>query len=87
MKLYRIEWEYEDYLGAGEYETKHYYEYVAGTRKLGKTIFEGTYSGENIVRDVVKLYFSPRALWVCLKNVKSSYYNQTSRKEDRIYEN
>lgn len=90
MKLYRIDWEYDEYLGAGEWETKHWYEYVVGNRQLGKHISEKfhspTYDNDRVI-NVVILSFSFRALWVCLKNVQSSYYNQTSRKEDRIYEN
>lgn len=77
--LYRIDREYDEYLGAGEYETKKYYEYVCGLRNLGKACLDVS-EADRIIR-VVKLNFSLKGLIICLRKTRSSVYNQTSKKK------
>ena len=79
MKLYRITIEWDEYLGADEYRTHVYYKYVAGNRALGKETYK-VYCEEETVADIVKLGFTLKALWVCLRGVTSEQYNQTSWK-------
>ena len=75
--LYRIDREFDEYKGAGEYETKKYYQYVLGLRNVGKVCLSAD-EIDRIVR-VVKLSFSLKGLIVCLKKTCSSHYNQTSK--------
>lgn len=74
--LYRIDREFDEYQGAGEYETKKYYQYVCGLRNVGKACLDAEVD-DRIVR-IVKLSFSLKGLIVCLKKTCSSFYNQTS---------
>lgn len=76
--LYRIDREFDEYQGAGEYETKKYYQYVCGLRNVGKACLDADYD-DRIVQ-VVPLTFSFKGLIVCLKKTCSSSYNQTSKK-------
>ena len=76
MKLYRITIEWDEYLGADEYRTHVYYKYVAGNRALGKETYK-VYCEEETVADIVKLGFTLKALWVCLRGLTSEQYNQT----------
>ena len=77
----RIDWEYDEYLGAGEYETRKYYEYVLGHRMLGKAIYEGMKNeGDQRPAYVWKLSFSPKGLWVCATRTTSSQMNLTKSK-------
>lgn len=73
--LYRIDMEFDEYKGAGEYETKKYYQYVCGLRNVGKACLNAD-EEDRIVR-VVKLCFSFKGLIICLKKTVSSYRNQT----------
>ena len=75
--LYRIDVEYEEYLGAGAYETKNYYQYVCGLRNVGKACLNKD-TNERIIQ-IVKLNFSIKGLIVCLKKTCSSHYNQTCK--------
>lgn len=77
--MYRIDWEYDEYLGASEYETRKYYEYVLGRRMLGKAIYEGMKNDDRPAY-VWKLSFSPKGLWVCARRTKSSQMNLTKSK-------
>ena len=74
--LYRIDREFDEYLGAGEYETKKYYQYVCGLRNVGKTCLD-TAIDDRIIQ-IVKLNFSIKGLIVCLKKTCSLRYNQTN---------
>lgn len=74
--LYRIDREFDEYKGAGEYETKKYYQYACGLRNVGKACLNAE-SDDRVVR-IVKLSFSLKGLIVCLKKTCSSLYNQTS---------
>jgi hypothetical protein len=82
--LYRIDREWDEYQGAGMYETKKYYQYVCGLRNVGKACLNAE-PDDRVVR-VVKLCFSLRGLIVCLKKTCTSIYNQTNREDykDRI---
>lgn len=73
--LYRIDREFDEYKGAGEYETKSYYQYVCGLRNVGKACLDVDIN-DRIVR-IVKLAFSLKGLIVCLKKTCSSQHNQT----------
>lgn len=73
--LYRIDREFDEYNGAGEYETKKYYQYVCGLRNVGKACLN-VEDNDRIV-NIVKLNFSVKGLIVCLKKTCSSTYNQT----------
>lgn len=74
--LYRIDREFDEYMGAGEYETKKYYQYVCSLHNVGKACLD-TDVNDRIVQ-IVKLNFSIKGLIVCLKKTCSSQYNQTS---------
>ena len=74
--LYRIDREFDEYQGAGEYETKPYYQYRFGLRNVAKACLDAEPS-DRIIR-IVKLNFSLKGLIVCLKKTCSSYYNQTT---------
>ena len=76
--LYRIDREFDEYKGTGEYETKKYYQYVCGLRNVGKACLN-VEDNDRIVR-IVKLSFSVKGLIVCLKKTCSSMYNQTCQK-------
>lgn len=76
--LYRIDREFDEYNGAGEYETKKYYQYVCGLRNVGKACLN-VEDNDRIV-NIVKLNFSVKGLIVCLKKTCSSTYNQTCQK-------
>lgn len=78
MKLYRMTIEWDEYLGADEYRTHVYYKYVAGNRALGKETYNTCHFNEETITDVVKLGFTLKALWICLRGVTSEQYNQTS---------
>lgn len=73
--LYRIDREFDTYKGAGEYETKKYYQYVCGLRNVGKACLNVEY--DDRIVNIVKLGFSVKGLIVCLKKTCSSTYNQT----------
>ena len=77
--LYRIDREFDEYIGGGEYETKNYYQYVCGLRNVGKACLDA--ETDRIIR-VEKLCFSFKGLIVCLKKTCSSTYNQTSNKKN-----
>lgn len=77
--LYRIDREFDEYKGAGEYETKKYYQYVLGLRNVGKACLDAEVN--NRVVRIVKLNFSLKGLIVCFRKTCSSYYNRTSTKE------
>lgn len=88
MKLYRINWEYEDisnsvmrYLGAEEFETHHLYEYVLGDRMLGKAVYEGIHIHGMRVESVVPLVFSFKALRICARDTMSCIKNLTKKGE------
>ena len=75
--LVRIRFEYDKYVGAPEfYETKTYYIYTFSHR-VGKILIKELNRKEeyNIVTEVVKLCFSLKGFWICLKNTYSSFYN------------
>lgn len=74
MKLYRIDWEWDEYQGAGEFETKKYYEYVLGNAALGRAIYRGI---EEDARPtwVWRLDWTVRAFFACLTNVRTSIHN------------
>lgn len=74
--LYRIDREFDEYLGAGKYETKKYYQYVFGLHNVGKACLD--VDEEDRIVQIVKLVFSLKGLIVCLKKTCSSIYNQTS---------
>ena len=74
--LYRIDREFDEYQGAGEYETKPYYQYRFGLRNVAKACLDAE-PNDRIIR-IVKLNFSLKGLIVCLKKTCSSYYNQTT---------
>lgn len=76
--LYRIDREFDEYNGAGEYETKKYYQYVCSLRNVGKACLN-VEDNDRIV-NIVKLSFSVKGLIVCLKKTCSSMYNQTCQK-------
>ena len=76
--LYRIDREFDEYKGAGEYETKKYYQYVCGLRNVGKACLNAE-DNDRIVH-IIKLNFSVKGLIVCLKKTCSSMYNQTCQK-------
>ncbi len=76
--LYRIDREFDEYVGAGEYETKRYYQYVCGLRNVGKACLDA--EPNDRVINIYKLNFSLKGLIVCLKKTCSSIYNQTSGK-------
>lgn len=75
--LYRIDREFDEYQGAGEYETKKYYQYVCGLHNVGKACLDA--SEDDRIIQIVKLNFSIKGLIVCLKKTCSSFYNQTSK--------
>lgn len=75
--LYRIDREFDEYKGAGEYETKPYYQYVCGLHNVGKTCLDVD-EANRIVR-IVHLNFSIKGLIVCLKKTCSPLKNQTSK--------
>lgn len=81
--LYRIGREFDEYLGAGKWETKKYYQYVVGLRNVGKACLD--VDEEDRVARVVKLVFSLKGLIVCLKKTCSSTYNQTSTENLKKY--
>ncbi len=74
--LYRIDREFDEYQGAGEYEIKPYYQYRFGLRNVAKACLD-VEPNDRIIR-IVKLNFSLKGLIVCLKKTCSSYYNQTT---------
>lgn len=76
MKLYRIDWEWDEYQGAGEYKTKKYYEYVLGNAALGRTIYEGIKEDERPIW-ICKLSWTIRAFLACLTHVRTSIHNYT----------
>lgn len=80
MKLYRMTIRYDEYLGADEWREHRYYKYVAGNAALGKATYK-YYQNENIIEDVVKLNFTIKGLWICLKGTESEQYNMTSWKK------
>lgn len=73
--LYRIDREFDEYKGAGEYETKKYYQYVCGLRNIGKACLNVDVNDRVI--QVVPLGFSIKGLIICLKKTCSSFKNQT----------
>ena len=75
--LYRIDREFDEYQGAGEYETKKYYQYVCGLHNVGKTCLDADVNDRII--QIVKLNFSIKGLIVCLKKTCSSIKNLTSK--------
>ena len=78
MKLYRIDWEWDEYLGAGEYNTHTNYEYVLGDRMLGKAVYEGMKDDNCPVR-VSRLNFSLKGFWICAHRKWSSVKNLTTK--------
>lgn len=78
LNLYRIDWEWDEYMGAGEYETRKFYEYVLGDAKLGRALFAGLREGDHAT-DVWKLNFSLKGLLVCGRHTRSKFKNLTSR--------
>lgn len=76
MKLYRMDVEWDEYLGAGEYRTHVSYKYVLGNSRLGKEVYK-TLRNEERIRDVVILNMSLKGLWVCWRGVVAEQYNQT----------
>ena len=77
--LYRVDREFDEYIGGGEYNTKNYYQYVCGLRNVGKACLNADV--DNRVIRVVKLGFSLKGLIVYLKKTCSSTYNRTSNNE------
>lgn len=77
--LYRIEREFDVYIGANEYQTKKYYQYICGLKNVGKACLDA--SEEDRIVKIVKLCFSLKGLIVCLKKTCSSQYNLTSTKK------
>ena len=77
--LYRIDRELDEYKGAGEYETKKYYQYVCGLHNVGKACLDTDIN--NRIVQIIKLNFSIKGLIVCLKKTCSSQLNQTSTKK------
>lgn len=75
--LYRIDREFEEYQGAGEWETKKYYQYVCGLRNVGKACL--TLDVNDYVVQIIKLPFTLKGLFVCLKKTCSPVYNLTKR--------
>ena len=77
--MYRLDFEWDEYLGGGEYETKQYYEYVLGDRMLGRAIRNAlTYWDDMRLVAVNKLCFSFKAIRICMLHSKSSRKNLTS---------
>lgn len=74
MKLYRIDWIY--YEDKNWKEEFHDYEYVLGTRALGKAVYEGVRDGDK-VSNIWELQFSWKGLKVCGKRTRSNNYNLT----------
>ncbi len=55
------------------------YEYLCGTRNLGKRCHSlVAYEGQEIV-DIVKICFSLKALFICLRHPVADRYNLTSK--------
>lgn len=77
--LYRIDREFDEYVGGGEYKIKNYYQYVCGLCNVGKACLDAN-EADRVIR-VVKLCFSFKGLIVCLKKTCSSIYNQTSKEK------
>ena len=75
--LYRIDREWDTYIGAGEFETRNYYQYVFGLRNVGKACLDADINDRII--GVKKLNFSVKGLIVCLRRVCSDQYNQTTK--------
>lgn len=73
--LYRVDREWDAYIGAGEFETRNYYQYVFGLRNVGKACLDADINDRII--GVVKLNFSVKGLIVCLRGICSDHYNQT----------
>lgn len=71
--LYRISWEHCKNYDTNEWEK--YYQYVLGLRNVGKAALKS--DADTFITRVVKLNFSLKALFVCLKNTIASTYNQT----------
>ena len=78
IKLYRIDWEYDEYIGGDEYEAHTHYEYLIGDRKLGKAIAWGYKDGDRCL-NVWRLEFSLRALRVCFQHLYTSIPNRTAK--------
>lgn len=73
--LYRIDWEFDEYQGMDEWKTIKFYQYVFGIRNVGKACLDID-ECTHVVR-IVKLVFSFKGLYVCLKNTVSSFKNET----------
>lgn len=78
LNLYRIDWEWDEYMGAGKYETHKYYEYVLGDAKLGRELFTGLREGDHVA-NIGKLGFSLKGFLVCARHTRSKFKNLTSR--------
>lgn len=74
--LYRIDREFDEYQGAGEYKTTPYYQYRCSLRNVAKACLD-VEPDDRIIR-IVKLNFSLKGLIVCLKKTCSICYNQTT---------
>lgn len=78
LNLYRIDWEWDEDLGAGEYETHKLYEYVLGDARLGRAMYVGLREGDHAM-DIWKLDFSLKGFLVCARHTCSKFKNLTSR--------
>ena len=65
MTLYRITWEWDEYLGAGEYISHKMNEYVLGNYALGVAFYIGMLSEDTPVH-VAKIRFTFQNFYLCL---------------------
>lgn len=69
---FRIDTEWDD-----GYEICQQYIYTRGLKNAGKECWLANLDNERII-NVVKLAWTPKAFWVCLHNLHSSYKNRTN---------
>ena len=76
FKLFRIDYEWNEYMGAGEWDTHKRYLYVLGERQLGKACYD-LMNDDNQLIWIWRLDFSLRGLWICWRKTDSQFQNLT----------
>lgn len=77
MKMFRIDYEWYEYLGADMWDTHTRYRYVLGWARLGRECYKLANEDDTKITAVWSLCFSLRGLWVCWRGTDTQFKNRT----------
>ena len=78
FKMFRIDYEWDQYMGANMWDTHQRFRYVLGFSRLGQECYK-LVNDDNRITNICALVFSLRGLWVCGCTTDSMFKNLTKR--------